>query len=79
LALEAESREAAAAAAAVDEEVDPTELRGAEQEDNEERSAEGRGVWMAAEAFAMAVQRGANWARGKERVAAIRAERGGDS
>ena len=83
LAFEAESRWVAAATgsfdaaeAAADEEVDPTELRVAEQEEveeDEERSAEGRGVWMAAEGFAMTVRCGANWARGKERATAIRA------
>jgi hypothetical protein len=53
LALETESRWVAAAT-----------VRVAEQEEDEKRSAEGRGVWMAAEGFAMAVRCGANWARG---------------
>lgn len=61
LALEAKSRGAAAAtgsfdaAAADDEEVDPTELR-VEGKEEEERSAEGRGVCKPAEGFAMAVR-----------------------
>lgn len=63
------------AAAAVDEEVDPTELRVAEQEEEDEkRSVEGRGVWMAAEGFAMAVRRELGAMEG----ATIRAARRGE-
>lgn len=67
LALEAKSRGAAAAAAgsfdaagADEEVVDPTEVRVEGQEEEEERSAEGRGVCKpVVEGFAMAVRCGA--------------------
>lgn len=76
LALEAKSRGAAAAAAgsfgaagADEEVVDPTEVRvEGQEEEEEERSAEGRGVCKpVVEGFAMAVRCGAVrcWARGK--------------
>lgn len=44
------------AAGAEEEEAEPTELRVEGQEEEEERSAEGRGVCRAVEGFAMAVR-----------------------